>query len=417
MPVYDESAIDLYTTPSGLQRYRLPVICAQLNKHRYVSSDTMQFAIHLASLQEMIWATQWQERAALKHRKLGLEMNAKRPDLRPQQKKKIAEARTEIAQNELAVAYQLLSHALGNDRDFDWGFFKKCPEYPFPKPTPPQFPAPPPKPILSREPQPTDFIFQPQLDPIDKLVPVKRHQKEQEARERFHVAHKKWQQVMVNIRRVYQQQITQYQETCEQLKRRYQQEMQQWEQGRAHYLREREKCIQMVERKSAAYLAHEPHAVLDYFDMALAHSNYPHCFPHSFELDYYTTQRVLIVDYLLPALKVLPRLARVIYREEDNAFHEILLSEEERSLLYAKVLHEIPLRTFYELFKADIAVSLAAIQFRGYLFLDEDKETGRPPTKVVEVQADRAIFAAVDLYHGDPALIFENLGGVIHPLE
>lgn len=415
--MYDESAIEVYTTPSGLKRYRLPVVCAHMSKHRFVSSNLPEFAIHKATLQEMLWAEQWEERTALKHRKLGLEMNAKRPDLKIPQKKKIAEGRTEIAQLEASSAYRVLARGLENPVEFDWEFFKNCPEYPFPKPGQPNYPSPPAKPVLPREPNVNDLTFQPKLEPLDKLRPARKLQKEQEMHARFEAAHKKWEQICMQMRRMYQQQCAQYKDVGLKLKQQYQERLQIWEQGRSEYLRAREGCIQKVEQKKAAYLEHEPHAVLDYFDMALACSNYPTCFPHSFEMDYDAANRQLIIDYLLPPLRVLPRLTRVVYHEENNTFQEIIFTDDERNTLYARLLHELPLRTFHEIFNADGAVALASILFRGYIFLEENKEKGRAPTRVIEVHTDRATFATLDLYHSDPGAVFEEIGGVIRPLE
>jgi len=128
--MYDKTAIEEYTTPSGLKRYRVAVVNSLLNKHRFISSDSPEFAIHKATLQEMLWAEQWQERAALKHKKLGLEMNGKRTDLKVRQKLKIAEERTNIAQGELAAAYNVLRRGLESPISFDWDFFERCPDYP-----------------------------------------------------------------------------------------------------------------------------------------------------------------------------------------------------------------------------------------------------------------------------------------------
>ena len=134
-------------------------------------------------------------------------------------------------------------------------------------------------------------------------------------------------------------------------------------------------------------------------------------------MDYSAGNRTLVIDYLIPPLRLMPRLARVVYHEEDDLFHEIILSEGERNMLYARLLHELPLRVFHEIFNTDSAVSLAAIRFRGYIFLEETRDLKKPPTKIVEIRTDRATFAATDLYHGDPAVIFEEMGGIIHSIE
>lgn len=411
--MYDESAMETYTTPSGLKRYRLPVENTQLNKHRFISSDIPEFAIHKAALQEMLWSIQWKERSAIKHKKLGLEMNSKRVDLKLRQKHKIAEGRTEIAQYELSCAYGILAAGLNSSLDYSWDFFTKCPEYPFPRPLPPDYPAPPPRPGLPREPEATDPDYQPKLESINKLLRFRRVQKAHEAHAHFEKDHRSWEKQCLQLRQRYQEQISNYRETVNALKNNYQKQVDAWQNNKEAYTARRNACVRLVAQKKAAYLEHEPHAVIDYFDMSLARSKYPLCFPQSYEMDYDASNRVLTIDYLLPSLRVLPRLSRVVYNEAQGQFHDIILTENERNILYARLLHEVPLRIFYEAFNLDVAVSLSAINFRGYIFLHEEKNSGKPPRRVVEIQTDRATLAATDLYHGDPAVIFQEMGGII----
>ena len=227
--MYDESAMETYTNLSGLKRYRFPVVSPQLTRQRYISSDTPEFAIHKATLQEMIWAGLVKERNALKHKKLGFEMNSKRVDLKTRQKHKIAEGRTEIAQQELALAYRVLLVGLNAPLDYDWEYFNKYPEYPFPRPVVPNYPVSPPKIQLPREPQLTDPDFQPKLDAMDKLWPIRRAHKAEEARRFFEMAHNQWERSSVQARHRYHQQMEIYKGSIEALKNKFQQQMAAWE--------------------------------------------------------------------------------------------------------------------------------------------------------------------------------------------
>lgn len=372
----------------------------------------------MAVFQDMLWQQAHEERATIKRKKLGFEMNAKRKELSSQQKLKIAEGRTEIAQQELKAAFQTLAAGLDNPLDFDWDKLKSYPEYPRPKPAKPAAPEPPFKPALPREPLPTDGAYQPKLEPLDKLRRAKRDEKAREARERYEAAHEKWKQVCARVTKVYQSQKLQYKQAVEQVQQQHQQQVTAWEAGREKYRQEREQCVQLVDKKKAAYLEHEANAVIDFFDMALAWAAYPSSFPHSYEMDYDAQNRLLTLDYLLPPLRVMPRLVTVVYNESTHSFHETLLSDEERNGWYAKLLHELPLRIILEMFSIDNAASLAAIQFRGYLFLsDNKKQQPKPPACVLNVQADRGVLASIDVYHADPVVVFEELGGMIRPLE
>ena len=418
--MYDESAIEVFTTPSGLERHRLPVIYPQLNKHRNIASDTPAFAVHKAVFQEMLWKEQFHHLSATKQKKLGLEMNAKRPEVASKQKQKIAEMRTELAQQELTHAYKLLGNALQQAPKFAWDVLKEYPDCPKPKPEMSEAPEAPVKPPLPREPLITDAAFRPKLGPLEKLVRSKREEKEREAHLHFETAHTQWEQLTLRVRRLYQEQMAQYKQQMQVAQESARQAIQDWEQAKEDYYREREKCVQIVEEKKSAFEKHDPHAVLDYFDMVLAISNYPASFPQSYEMDFEAKEKMLILDYLLPPLKGLPRLSKVAYNQELDAFVETVIDEEKRDNLYAQLLHEIPLRTFHEVFSMDTVEAVAAIQFRGYLYVEEDEgEDGESadPVCILAVRAEREPFCEIDFSQRNALDVFEEMGGVIHADE
>ena len=387
------------------------------HKHRNVSSDTPEFAVHKAVFQEVLWHAQHEHLATVKRKKLGLEMNAKRPEVTPRQKKKIAEGRTELAQQEMKHAYKVLENALRQPPKFTWDTLKKYPDFPMPRPGDAVLPEPPEKPILPREPHITDAAFQPKLDPMDRLMRSKREQKEREARKHYEAAHTQWKQLAQRVQTLYQEQLAEYKQKVQVIRENSKRELTRWEQEKERYYRDREKCAQIVEAKKIAFSKNDPHAILDYFDMVLAFSNYPSSFPQSYELDFDVDGKLLVVDYLLPPLKALPRLSEVTYDKDADAFCESVLDEDTRDGLYAQLLHEIPLRTFHELFSADNVDAVACVQFRGYLHLQQGPGSGGAPTCILAVYADRPTFTSVDLAQCDPCDLFEAMGGTIQAVE
>ena len=415
--MYDESAIEVFTTPLGLERYRLPALYKQLNKHRNVSSDTPEFAVHKAVFQEILWKAQHEHLVTVKRKKLGLEMNAKRSDVTARQKRKIAAGRNELAGQEMSYAYNVLANALRQGPKFSWDTLKKYPDFPKPRPNEPQMPLPPEKASLPREPQITDAIFQPKLDPMDRLMRSKREQKENEARVHFETAHTQWEQLTQRIRRLQQEQSVQHKKNFQDIREKYKQELAQWDQEKEQYYRAREKCAHIVESKKTAFLKNDPHAILDFFDMVLAFSNYPPSFPQSYEIDFDVANKVLVIDYLLPPLKALPRLRSVDYDKDSDSFFESVVDEGERDQQYANLLHEIPLRTFFEIYTSDRTEAIAAVQFRGYLYLQKDAQSGGVPSCVLAIRAEREAFLAINLAECDPLGAFVELGGTIQPAE
>lgn len=413
--MYAIDALEEYTTPCGHKRFRMPVLNSILNRHRFISSDTPEFTLHKVSLQESLWATQGEQREVAKRKRLGLEMNGKRADLKARQKQKIAEERTALARQEFSWAYDVLALALKNPLEFSWEFFRAKPPFSLPKPVVSGGKKPS-EPIYPREPQKTDFAYTPKYEAMDTLRPSRKQQKDQEAQARFVHAHQQWQQLCTRMQSVYKEQMAIYTQQHEKILASQKKQLEDWERARESYQKMQETTLDMVAAKEEAFVQGEANAILDYFDMAMAVSPYSPLFPHSFESDYRVESKRLVVDYLLPTLKALPRLVTVVYNENTDSFSDQIITAQQQTALYAKLLYEIPLRTFHELFALDTAETLKSIRFRGYLFLEENKEKPEPPLRVVDVLADREAFLAMNLAEQAPMEVFEALGGEIYSL-
>lgn len=412
--MYDESRLEAFRGDSGLERYRLPVRFPPLSKFRVVTSDMPLFVVHKAAIQAEQWARMWEHRCELKRRRLGLEMNAKRKDLSPKQKRKIAEGRTQLAQDEMAGVVGVFPQALQNPLRVDWEALKKYPDYILPPPEAPQWPERPVMPALPREPQLTDEAYLPALGPMDKLVKARREEEEQSARARYTFAHTKWREICDRIAGVHREQLRRWSLAVQEMKTGYESAVARWEEARDRYRLERQQCLPLIDAKYQAYLLGEPFAVLDYCEHALSISPYPDFFPQAFDMDYYPQARGLSVDYLLPPLRVLPWLKSVAYDEKNDAFHDTLYSEEERAATYAGLLYALPLRTLHELFSTDIAGALDVVRFVGYVFLDEHPAPGVPPVCLLSIETTKAAFQALSLEGADLVECFQRLGGAFH---
>ncbi len=412
--LYDENELELFRSDSGLERYRMPVRYPMLNKHRVIAGDMPMFVVHKAARQLALWAAQWERRSELKRRRLGLEMNSKRPDLRPIHKRKIAESRTALAREELAPIMNLFEAALSRPVTATWNDFKSYPDFPKPLPEPPQWPVLPELPSQPREPQATDEAFLPQFDSIDKMVKGRREEKEAVAREHFQTIHRQWDELCQRIQYMHQEQLRQYNQTLQQMKLQYDRSVQVWQEARQRYLTEREQCRPLIDAKGQAWLLGEPYAVMDYCDLLLSQSPYPDFFPQAYDLDYFPNQNGLLIDYLLPPLRVLPRLASVEYVEAKDSFREVLLTDEQRNEIYADLLYELPVRTLYEIFSGDKANAVQYVRFHGYIFVDEHPTGNTAPACILSMETSKAEFLGMDLASLGAAECFERNGGQFH---
>ncbi len=412
--LYDENELELFRSDSGLERYRMAVRYPALNKHRVIASDMPMFVVHKAAKQLALWAAQWEHRSELKRRRLGLEMNAKRPDLRPIHRRKIAESRTMLAREELAPLKDLFRKALSRPITASWDDFKTYPDYPLPMPEPPQWPVKPEMPAHPREPQPTDEAYLPQLDSMDLMVKGRREEKEAVARQRYQATHRQWEEICRRIQHVHQEQLRQYNQTLLNMKSQYERAVQIWQEARQRYLAAREQCRPLIDAKGQAYLLGEPYSALDYFDLLLSTSPYPDFFPQAYDLDYFPKQKGLLIDYLMPPLRTMPRLDSVEYVEATDSFRENLLTDEQRNAIYANLLYELPLRTLYEIFTGDKANTVEYVRFHGYIFVNEQPAGAAPPACILSVETSKSEFLSADLASLEPAECFERNGGQFH---
>ena len=157
-------------------------------------------------------------------------------------------------------------------------------------------------------------------------------------------------------------------------------------------------------------------AVVQYFEMViLCYQNnlqYPETFPTDFDLNYNPDNKILIVEYSLPAPNDLPTLTEVRYIATSGDIKELFLSETQISKKYDTAIYKVTLRTLYELFKADKAEALDAIIFNGWVN-SINKATGKRVNNcIVTIQVKKTEFNEIELPNIDAKICFKHFKGV-----
>ena len=153
-----------------------------------------------------------------------------------------------------------------------------------------------------------------------------------------------------------------------------------------------------------------PKSVEGYCNLILNDSNYPDCFPKSFELEYNPETKILIVDYSLPALEDLPTLKEV--KTVKYKLKEYHASETQMQKIFENTMYCVTLRTIHELFSADKIDAIDAISFNGWVNAI-NKATGKKVNNcILSIQVKKSEFLDIDLRHVDPKICFKNLKGV-----
>ena len=402
-----EIAIEREVSASGIVTYSTELVHHRLGKHRRIKDRDYDTVITRAEFQLRQWDEQWAKKQARE--------KAARERATAQQQKEEAQRQavlqTDEAEKRLRGLENTLKHTLTHDDTVDWNSLKDRTAFPEERPTL----TLPPKPTTKQspsQPQRDAAKYHPQLKLLDKVSAKRRALREQEARDRFARDHKDWEEETNRVARYNIRLKSEHEAKVEKVEKRHREKMARWEEARSDFLEEQRNQNQKIDRQRADWMAGRRPAVEAYCDIVLSDSQYDECCPQEFELEYNHDNRILIVDYQLPAPDDLPTLAEVKYVISRKEFTERHLPKTRRRKLYDDLLYQITLRTIHELFEADTIETLSAVVFNGYV-TSVDKGTGKETTAcVLSVQADREAFGEISLGHVDPKACFRALKGV-----
>src|SRR6266699_2853683 len=180
-----------------------------------------------------------------------------------------------------------------------------------------------------------------------------------------------------------------------------------------------------------------PTAIVDYFTMVLASSNYPDAFPQhaklayvpeskqlvieydlpSFpqhaKLAYVPESKQLVIEYDLPSFDVIPEVGSYRYVKTKDEVTQTARPLAQRKTLYSSVVAQVTLRSLYELFKADRMRHIDIIVLNGYV-ASTDKGTGHPiRTCLITVRTSRDTCTQLNLSKVDPLVCLNVLNASV----
>ena len=175
---------------------------------------------------------------------------------------------------------------------------------------------------------------------------------------------------------------------------------------------EKQRANDALEDMKHRYKDAQPKAVEEYCDLVLNSSEYPDYFPKNWILEYRAENRLVIVDYDLPAPNQVPTEKSYSYLKSRDEIKVQHLSAAESKQLYESVIYQICIRTIHELIEADVVNAIEAVAFNGFV-TTRNPATGKKETKVViSVMADKKQFLEFNLSRVDPKATFKLLKGV-----
>lgn len=288
----------------------------------------------------------------------------------------------------------ILQHALDSNNRINWNSLKSDLKYSEPKPQKGFLFEIPRAPQITDRP-PATFGW------LDKLFPSMQRKELERIKGLFVHDYSLWEKE--NAHKIAKNQATEEKFTIE---------LSNWEKARAEYISGCNGNNRLVDNLRNKYQGYDSNAICDYCKLVLSKSKYPYYFPHKFELDYNSVNKIIVIDYLLPSVEDLPRAKGYNFIQRTGQYKATYLSESAFNKLYDSVIYQITLRTIYELFKADDIDAIAGVVFNG-LVDSVDKATGNKILPcIISIQVSRNEFTLIDLSKVDPKACFRHLKGV-----
>jgi restriction system protein len=345
----------------------------------------------MAAKQRALWDEQWEKKQQAESKRSQREAAA----IQREAQKETALERTQQAQQALQEIEDLLKHALEEGLIFKWESLLKTEDFPEPEP------ARPPLQEVHPKPNAADPAYLPKFNFFDHFVSSWKKAKIDAAQQRFPVAVRLWETTAEGVEK-----------SNAAAQEKYPQEVAAWQVRKNEFLQSQILFNSLIEACKAAYEEKQVDAVAEYCDHVLSASRHPDCFPGEWEVEYRPDNRILVVEFSLPAPDALPTLKEVRYIRSKDAFRETYISDAHANKQYEAALYKMALRTLYELSKADYVDALSLIVFNGWV-KSVDKTTGNETNScVLSVEANKEEFMKMNLAQGDPKMHFKSMKGV-----
>jgi restriction system protein len=305
-------------------------------------------------------------------------------------KKKLAAKETAAAEDAVRRIQQILAHTLSVDDVVDWGSLIKGLEKPLKKPVAPAMIE------ICPPPDSSDRKYTPKVGILGLFSAKTRERAVEQAKGLFQRDTSEWKQTKQEI---------------EARNARMNRAYKGWVAALQAEIDSRQQRIEELQSIEQTYASKHPRAINQYCEIVLANSQYPADFPQQYELDYQPDSNLLVVDYLMPGVDVIPTIKQIRYVAASDVFKESLLSQSAINKLYDDLAFQIALRTTHELYEADTVDALASIIFNGYV-QTFDKATGHDTAAcILSFQADREKFLTANLERVEAKSCFDNLDG------
>ena len=329
-----------------------------------------------------------------------------------EESKNLALKLTEEAEDKISsIENTLLSYLNGNKAFVDWEKLKEHKKFPTPEPIM-RFAGQERKIQAPEEPCKSDKKYMPKFNFFDRFSSKRKLEKTNKAEALFNKDIEVWNTNKLIIEKRNLEIEKENRIKRDEVLAEYNDKVKAWESEKATYLACQDNKIKNIEIIKEAFVSGEVNGIEYMAKSVLASSPYPEDFPQEYTINFNENNGILVIEYILPLLEMLPNLKEVRYIQTKNDFKEMFLNDATMSKMYDNLIYQITLRTIREIYDADLYENIKSIVFNGWVN-STDKATGKDFTAcILSVQTERDEFMSINLHNVEPKACFKNLKGV-----
>lgn len=196
------------------------------------------------------------------------------------------------------------------------------------------------------------------------------------------------------------------------LKANFEEQIAKWEKRKSDHLKLQSTRIEEINKIVDGYYQRNTEFFHFLFVEILKSSVYGFEFPKNFDIEYNSSNRLMLIEYSLPSIEYLPNIKDTKYIASKGSYKNVQLSQNELNELFDEAVYSISLRTIYEIFANDSLAVISTINFNGWI-KSINRATGREEnTCIISIQVQRNEFMEIELIRVDPKVCFKYLKGV-----
>lgn len=203
-----------------------------------------------------------------------------------------------------------------------------------------------------------------------------------------------------------------YKKQFNDLKTNFSQKIFEWEKRKSDHLEIQKNRIEEILKIEDGYYKRNIEVINRLFLEILRSSNYSFEFPKDIDVDFISSNKMLLVEYLLPSIENIPTIKETKYLSSKSEFRNVLISHGDLLKLFDDTVYNICLRSIYEIFENDPLEVIEAVNFNGWI-KSINKATGKEEnTCIISIQVQRKEFIDIDLERVDPKTCFKHFKGI-----